>query len=74
MVARSVLRHGILTDDRKSHVSGIVDQAVKRIKDRYGLKLPHPDHPEIDASVTSGNYTKTNSTGPTDKDGTVAIE
>ena len=40
----------------------------------YSLKLPHPDHPEIDASVTSGNYTKTNSTGPTDKDGTVALD
>jgi hypothetical protein len=75
MVARSVLKGmASMTDDRKSHVSGIVDQAVKRIKDEYSLKLPHPDHPEIDASGTSGNYTNTNSTETTDKNGTVALD
>ena len=67
MVARSVLKGmAELTDDRKQHVSGIVDQTVKRIKDEYSLKIPHPDFPEPTEDTSSKkNASMTNSTGPT---------
>lgn len=67
MVARSVLKGmAELTDDRKQHVSGIVDQTVKRIKDEYSLKIPHPDISEpIEDTVNQKNASRTNSTGPT---------
>ena len=76
MVARSVLKGmASLTDDRKQHVTGIVDQAVKKIKDDYSLKLPHPDFPEqLDASGSNGNITNTNSTGAMDNNSSVALD